>query len=83
MRLARDLLKEAVALDPNFAEAHAALADTDISLLQWHSLDERTDELHREALAASEEALRLDPALAEAHVARANLLTLAAKSVRG
>ena len=80
VRLARDLLKEAVALDPNFAEAHAALADTDISLLQWHSLDERTDELHREALAASEEALRLDPALAEAHVARANLLALAARS---
>ena len=81
VRLARDLLKEAVVLDANFAEAHAALADADFSLLQWHVLDERTDELRREALTASEEALRLDPALAEAHVARANLLTLAGRSV--
>ncbi len=79
VRHARDLLREAVALDRGFAEAHAALADADFSLLQWHFLDQRGDELRREALAASEEALRLDPSLAEAHVARANLMSLAGR----
>jgi TolB-like protein/Tfp pilus assembly protein PilF len=79
VRLARDLLQEAIALDRGFAEAHAALADADFSLLQWHFLDQRGDELRREALAASEEALRLDPSLAEAHVARANLMSLAGR----
>ena len=61
------------------ATLDAALADADFCLLQWHFLDERGDELRREALAASEEALRLDPSLAEAHVARANLMSLAGR----
>ena len=49
VRLARDLLKEAVVLDAKFAEAHAALADADFSLLQWHVLDERTESSPRGA----------------------------------
>jgi serine/threonine protein kinase/Tfp pilus assembly protein PilF len=72
---ARDLLRDAVALDPGFAEAHATLADVDYLLLESRIVSEM-ETIGAEALAASEEALRLNPALAEAHVARANLLVL-------
>jgi len=77
---ARPLLCEAIELDPNFAEAHAAIAEADFFLLQWHTVTGDPQTLHAEALAASETALRLDPSLAEAHVARANLLTLAGRA---
>ena len=76
---ARPLLRDAIELDPGFAEAHAALADADFFLLQWHIPMGDAESLRSEALAASETALRLDPDLAEAHVARANLLSLAGR----
>jgi tetratricopeptide (TPR) repeat protein len=73
---ARHLLRSAIELDPAFAEAHAALADTDIFLLQWHTVEGDEGAVRAEALAASDEALALEPDLAEGHVARANLLAL-------
>jgi TolB-like protein/Tfp pilus assembly protein PilF len=73
----RQLLQEAIELDGVFAEAHAALADADFFVLQWHNAPGDPKRLQAEALAASDTALRLDPTLAEAHVARANLLALA------
>jgi TolB-like protein/cytochrome c-type biogenesis protein CcmH/NrfG len=73
---ARESFRQAVALDPGFAQAHAGLADTDFFILQWNLDLEHADELRAEALRASEEALRLEPELAEARLARANVLSL-------
>jgi TolB-like protein/Tfp pilus assembly protein PilF len=77
---ARHLLRSAIELDPAFAEAHAALADTDIFLLQWHTVEGDEAAVRAEALAASDRALALEPELADAHVARANLLALDGRS---
>ena len=74
-RFARQMFKGAIELDPNFAQAHAGLADTAQILLQWHLDDAHADSLLAEAIAASAEALRLDPGLAEAHVSRGNVLS--------
>lgn len=74
--LARQMFKGAIELDPQFAQAHAGLADVCFFMLQWHLDDSRADTFRAEALAASEEALRLDPDLAEASLARANMLSL-------
>jgi TolB-like protein len=76
-RLARQMFRGAIELDPRFAQAHAGLADADFMMIQWNFLDlHHSEARHAEALAESEEALRLDPDLAEAHVSRANVLTL-------
>jgi TolB-like protein len=70
-RAAIQVLGRAVAIDPNFAPAYAALgyAYTD-RLFEW----EPKDEWREKAEAAVERALSLDPNLAEAHVSRAALL---------
>ena len=74
-KLAAQLFKRAISLDPSFALPRAGLADADITLVQWLLVPKaEQDSLRAEALAASEEALRLDPDLAEAHVARGNVL---------
>jgi len=73
---ARDAFRQALALDPAFAQAQAGLADADVVLLTWNLDVGRADELRAEALAASEAALRLEPELAEARLAHANVLTL-------
>ena len=75
-RLALQAFREAIGLDPAFAEALAGLADSAFMTLHWNLETERPGELRAEALAASEEALRLEPELAEARLARANVLTL-------
>lgn len=76
-RLAESIahLEQAVALDPSYAEAHAALAR---SLLLWAgygnaSADGTTDPLRR-AERAVYKALSLDPSLSDAHGALGNLL---------
>jgi adenylate cyclase len=76
MRAALEAFREAVALDPGFAQAHAGRADAAFFTLSWNLEPERAAALRAEALAASEEALRLEPELAEARLARANVLTL-------
>jgi len=58
---------EAIAVDPSFALAHAALADVCSFLYQWRG---RQPELLTEALSASARALELRPELAEVHAAR-------------
>ena len=76
LRLARQMFRGAIELDPGFAQAHAGLADADFMMLQWNMDPERATERRAEALAESEEALRLHPDLAEAHVSRGNVLSL-------
>jgi TolB-like protein/Tfp pilus assembly protein PilF len=76
LRLARQMFRGAIELDPGFAQAHAGLADADFFMLQWNMDHERAAERRAEALAESEEALRLQPDLAEAHVSRGNVLSL-------
>ena len=76
LRLARQVFRGAIELDPRFAQAHAGLADADFFMLQWNLDHERAAERRAEALAESEEALRLNPDLAEAHVSRGNVLSL-------
>jgi len=66
-------LERAVALDPNFAAAHAALARAWRDRTWFHAPEE-TKELEPKALAAVERALSLDPDLAEAYVTRARLI---------
>lgn len=73
---ARDAFRQAIALDPAFAQAQAGLADADVLFLTWNLDVARAAELREEALSASEAALRLEPDLAEARVAHANVLTL-------
>src|SRR5438874_6803309 len=77
VELAMQMFRRAVALDPQFAQARAGLADAGSILLQWLLLPrEAQPALRTEVLAESEAALRLDPALAEAQVARGNVLAL-------
>ncbi len=80
LRLARQMFRGAIELDPGFAQAHAGLADADFFMLQWNIDHERAAERRAEALAESEEALRLQPDLAEAHVSRGNVLSLLGRS---
>jgi adenylate cyclase len=73
--LAPQMFRHAIALDPDYAQAHAGLADALTELLLWR-LAKRDDVLD-EALAASRRALALAPDLAECQVAHAHVLSLA------
>ncbi|HJU26959.1 MAG TPA: hypothetical protein VJ722_09810, partial [Rhodanobacteraceae bacterium] len=72
---APEMFRRAIALDPDYAQAHAGLADSLAQLLIWRIL--RREDVLDEALAAAKRALELAPQLAEAHVAHANTLSLA------
>ena len=67
-------MEEAIALDPGYAEAHAGLADSLVTLGIYGAM--RPDEAMLGALEAARHALELDPALAEAHVVRAAVRAL-------
>jgi serine/threonine protein kinase/Flp pilus assembly protein TadD len=69
----RQMFKRAIEIDPNYALAHAGVADC-CSLL-YMLFDARESNL-KQAEAASETALRLSPDLAEAHVARGLVFSL-------
>ena len=69
---ARDFLGQALAIDPDFALAHAGLADV-YSLLGFYG-GLRPEESMPQAKAAAERALELDDTLAEAHTALAWVL---------
>ena len=71
---APEMFRRAIALDPDYAQAHAGLADALVELLLWRLA--RPEDVLDEALAASRRALELAPDLAEAHVAHANTLHL-------
>ncbi len=63
---AEQLYVEAIAIDPNFAAAHARLASTRAQIFHYF---EPTDEIKTKARSEAETALRLQSNLAEAHLA--------------
>jgi len=64
---AAELYEKAIALDPNFAAAHAKLAQTYVQMY-WHHHDRTQARLAR-ARHEAEEALRLSPGLPDGHMA--------------
>ena len=77
---APEMFRRAIELDPDYAQAHAGLADALVGLLLWRLV--KPEDVLDEALAASKRALELAPDLAEAHVARANTLSLAGRAAQ-
>ena len=73
MRFARELLEQAIALDPAYARAWSGVADCCAFL--YLNGGRRTEDAEQ-ADAASRRALELDPALAEAHASRGAALSL-------
>ena len=71
--LARQMFARAIEIDPEYALAHAGVADAAAFLYMWYDKDEAHLE---QAEAASRRALELDPELAEAHAARGHVLSL-------
>ena len=69
------MFRRAIELDPDYAQAHAGLADALAELMLWRLA--RPAEVLEEARAASQRALELAPNLAEAHVAHAHTMSLA------
>jgi TolB-like protein/Flp pilus assembly protein TadD len=70
---ARRMFERAIALDPNYARAHAGLADCHSFLfMYWDTCQTNLEQ----AGVASGRALELDPTLAEAHVARGLALSM-------
>lgn len=63
--------QKAVEIDPNFATAHAMLADT-YNMLGYYRFADRA-EMRSKASAATNKALSLDDSVAEAHIANAFL----------
>ena len=63
---AAQLYEQAIALDPNFALAHARLSATTSQIYHWF---EPTEALKQKARAEAEQALRLQPELGEGHLA--------------
>lgn len=64
--VASEMFLRAIEIDPDFALAHAGLADTNSFYAQWFDHDPKKVEA---ALQASRKALELDPDLPEAHSA--------------
>ena len=67
LETARKMFRRAIEIDPEYALAHAGLADS--SSLLYMTMDARESNL-AQGDSASQKALELDPNLAEAHVAR-------------
>jgi adenylate cyclase len=72
---APEMFRRAIALDPDYAHAHAGLADSLAQLLIWRII--QPEQALDEAIRSAKRALELAPNLAEAHVAHANTLSLA------
>jgi adenylate cyclase len=73
LEIAKRMFLRAIELDPNYARAHAGLADCESELY----MSSYSDAAPEKILAASARALELDPDLAEAHASRGlALLTL-------
>jgi len=70
-RAAVEVFREAIRLDPTFADAHAGLTDVLTQLLRQRVIP---SEASADALAASQRAVELAPDLADAYVARGNAL---------
>src|SRR5207237_4522679 len=65
-KTAEQLYRQAIALDPNFALAHARLASTRAAIFHYY---EPLENWKTAARSEAETALRLQPNLAEAHFA--------------
>jgi adenylate cyclase len=72
------MFRRAIELDPEYAQAHAGLADALSQILLWRFA--RAEDVLPEAKRAAHRALELAPDLAEAHVALAHLRSLAGDS---
>lgn len=72
-RAAVEVFREAIRLDPTFADPHAGLADVLTQLLRQRVIPSA---MSADALAASQRAVELAPDLADAYVARGNALLL-------
>jgi adenylate cyclase len=72
-KFALQMFNKAIEIDPNFARAHAGLADTHSMIAQWLN---RSPEHLEAADQASRKALELAPNLAESHSARGFALSL-------
>jgi serine/threonine-protein kinase len=81
LQRSRDELAQAAAADPQFALAHAALAQTHVALAIYGA--DAPNELMPRALASAESALRLEPRLAEALTARGSVRALYEFDSRG
>jgi tetratricopeptide (TPR) repeat protein len=68
------MFRKAIEIDPDYAHAHAGLADALVELMLWRLAS--TDDVLDEARRAARRALDLAPELAEAHVAYAHTLSL-------
>ena len=68
------MFRRAIALDPNYAQAHAGLADALALMAQWRFAP--AAQVLPEGTAAASRALDLAPDLAEAHVAQGHLRSL-------
>jgi adenylate cyclase len=77
-RAAVEVFREAIRLDPTFADAHAGLADVLTQLLRQRVIP---SEMSADALAASQRAVELAPDLADAYIARGNALLLHGEEV--
>ena len=73
-RAAVEMFREAIRLDPKFADAYAGLADVLTQLLRQRNVV--AGATAADALAASQRAIELAPELPDAHVARGNALPL-------
>jgi adenylate cyclase len=73
-RQAPALFRRAIELDPQYAAAHAGLADCLAQLLLWRFV--RAGDVLPEAMRAAHRALELAPDLAEAHVAMGHVRSL-------
>lgn len=73
-RQAPALFRRAIELDPDYAQAHAGLADVLAQMLLWRFA--RAEEVLPEATRAAHRALELAPDLAEAHVALGHVRSL-------
>jgi len=74
-RQAPRLYERAIELDPDYAQAHAGLADTLAQLILWRWAPR--EPTLAQASAAAARALELAPDLAEAHVAQGHIRSLA------
>jgi TolB-like protein/Tfp pilus assembly protein PilF/predicted Ser/Thr protein kinase len=71
LKLAADYFQQAISRDPDFAQAHAGLADA-LSLMGAYRYAD--GERRKDALMAIDQALALDDGLAEAHASRGRIL---------
>jgi len=77
IRASIELFEQAIALDPNFAKAHEALASANAVLPAWS--DAKPKDALAEADVHASAALALDPTLAEARAIRAHVLAFKRK----